>query len=46
MQWNFAAFGMHVTLFPVGIVMILAALLLAGFGMWTLFKFLRAIPRG
>lgn len=43
MQWNFAAFGLHVTLFPVGVIMVVAVLVLAGVGMWTFFKFLRAI---
>jgi hypothetical protein len=43
MQWNFAAFGRHVTLFPVGIIMVLAAFVLAGFGVWTFFKCLRTI---
>jgi hypothetical protein len=36
---------MHVTLFPGGIILLLAALLLAGIGCWTLFQFLLAMAR-
>jgi hypothetical protein len=41
MAWNFAAFGRHVTLFPGGLLLLVGALLLTGYGAWTLLKFFR-----
>jgi hypothetical protein len=45
MEWSFAAFGMHVTLIPAGVLLLLAALVLGGLGSWMLLKFLLATLR-
>jgi hypothetical protein len=45
MEWNFAGFGMHMTLFPGGVILLLATLVLAGIGCWTLFQYLLAMAR-
>jgi hypothetical protein len=45
MEWNFAGFGMHMTLVPGGVILLLATLVLAGIGCWTLFQFLLVMAR-
>jgi hypothetical protein len=48
MGWSFAGFGMHVTVFPAGLLLLLTGLVVVGltaFGSWALLKFLLATAR-
>ena len=40
---DIGAFGWHATIFPSGLLLLLAAAVLVGFGLWKVVRLLRAI---